>query len=319
MALIVRSTVPSRDDLALLVGARRGPARRRRRRTSSPKMRGGDLVREVDLEALDVAGRRVAAGEAERVLVDADRDPSALAELGHRSRSRVAGAGAARRAQARRRPRTPAALRRSWSSSSPSAAVVVGGRGALGQRVEAVRGRRTAGDRRTRRARRRSVTAAATSDGLPLHRYSRDRSCSADDDRSGSAASDDDERRQREPRGSRAGHRRRSTRASLGARASISPSSASSTAVAASAWSITATSTASLRSRRSSSRRADLARGRRGSVVASRDRADRDAAGVDRAPRRRSGEQPRLPSGRPMLAVTLRRSRPGTAPRCPAR
>ena len=39
----------------------------------------GDLVGEVDLEALDVARDRVAGGEAQRVLVDADAQPSALA------------------------------------------------------------------------------------------------------------------------------------------------------------------------------------------------------------------------------------------------
>ena len=48
---------------------------------SSPKMRRGDLVGEVDLEALDVAGHGVAGGEPERVLVDADAQEPAFADL----------------------------------------------------------------------------------------------------------------------------------------------------------------------------------------------------------------------------------------------
>ena len=70
------------DDVDLLARHDRdGPTRSA---PSSPKMRRGDLVGEVDLEALDVAGLGVAGGEPERVLVDADAQPAALADLGDR-------------------------------------------------------------------------------------------------------------------------------------------------------------------------------------------------------------------------------------------
>ena len=57
------STMPSRDDVDFLSGRRRGPGRRRPR-ASGAEDAGGDLAGQVDLEALDVAGPRVAAREA---------------------------------------------------------------------------------------------------------------------------------------------------------------------------------------------------------------------------------------------------------------
>ena len=68
-------------------------------RSGSPKMRARDLAGDVDVEALQLAGRRVSKTEQIRVLVDTDDEPAALGDRRHR-RTRWHGARRGQRTRA---------------------------------------------------------------------------------------------------------------------------------------------------------------------------------------------------------------------------